>query len=55
MYLIDFPFQEQNKDSYFYLQINKNMKYPFEININNDDLKNESPYYFYFDKIFLMF
>ena len=51
MYLIDFPFQEQNKDSYFYLQINKNMKYPCEININNDDLKNENPYYFYFDKI----
>ena len=51
MYLIDFPFQEQNKDSFFYLQINKNMKYPFEININNDDLKNENPYYFYFDKI----
>ena len=32
MYLIDFPITEQNKDIYLYLQVNKNLRYPFEIN-----------------------
>ena len=51
MYLIDFPFSNQNNDNYFYLEINKTMKYPFEINYNINKFKHKSPYYFYFDKI----
>jgi len=51
MHLIDFPISNQNSDNYFFLQINKTMKYPFEINYTINKSKNKSPYYFYFDKI----
>jgi len=51
MYLIDFPIQEQNKDTFLFLQVNKNLKYPFDINFNADYFKNKNPYYFYFEKI----
>ena len=49
MYLIDFPIINQNQDTYFFLQVNKNMKYPFEINYY--EIKNKNSYVFYFDKI----
>ena len=49
MYLIDFPIINQNQDTYFFLQVNKNMKYPFEINYY--EIKNKNSYFFYFDKI----
>ena len=51
MYLIDFPITEQNKDTYLFLQVNKNLRYPFEINFNLDYFKKKNPYYFYFEKI----
>ena len=51
MYLIDFPFSDQNNDTYFFLEVNKTMKYPFEINYNINKSKHKIPYYFYFDKI----
>ena len=51
MYLIDFPILNKNDDSYFFLQIDKNMKYPFEINYDIDESKHKNPYYFYFEKI----
>ena len=51
MYLIDFPILNKNDDSYFFLQIDKNMKYPFEINYDIDKSKHKNPYYFYFEKI----
>lgn len=51
MYLIDFPLQEQGKDNYLFLQVGKNLKYPFEINITDNYLKNQNPYYFCLEKI----
>ena len=36
---------------YLFLQVNKNLKYPFEINFNEDYFKNKNPYYFFFEKI----
>ena len=51
MYLIDFSIDKQDSDNYLYLQVNKNLKYPFEINFNDYCFKNQNPYYFYFEKI----
>ena len=53
MYLIDFQISNKNSDEYFFLQVNKNMKYIFEININEEyyGTKNKNKFYFYFDKI----
>ena len=51
MYLIDFRISKQNKDSYLFLQVNKNLKYPFEINIDEVSFQNKNPYYFHFKKI----
>ena len=51
MYLIDFPITIKNNTINLFLQLNKNMKYPFEINLKDDYFKTKCPFYFYFEKI----